>query len=48
MRISFKRDKITIIVLTWSDIDIEKVNIFKILGVWVSEDMTWKHHVVYT
>ena len=45
MLISFHRDKITMPTLTPINTDIEKVNIFKILGVWMSQDMTWKHHI---
>ena len=45
MTISFKKTKPQLDPITHEGIPIESVDNFKLLGIWVSNNMTWKYHV---
>ena len=45
MIVSFKKTKPEFDPITHEDVPLETVDHFKLLGVWVSNNMTWKHHV---
>ena len=47
MVLTFKQDKLPLPPLICNNSTIERVDVFKILGVWFSNDMKWKHHVQY-
>ena len=43
--VSFKKTKPEFDPITHEDVLLETVDHFKLLGIWVSNNMTWKHHV---
>ena len=45
MTISFKKTKPQLDHITHEGVPLESVDHFKLLGIWVSNNMTWKYHV---
>ena len=45
MIVSFKKLKPEIDPITHEDVQLETVDHFKLFGIWVSNNKTWKHHV---
>ena len=45
MMVSFKKTKPEFDPITHEDVPLETVDHFKLLGILVSNNMTWKHHV---
>ena len=45
MIVSFKKTKSEFDPITHEDVPLETVDHFKLFKVWVSNNMTWKHHV---
>ena len=43
--VSFKKTKPEFDPITHENVPFETVDHFKVLGIWVSNNMTWKHHV---
>ena len=47
MNISFKKIKLQLDPITHEGVPLESVDNFKLLGIWISNNMTWKYHVEY-
>ena len=45
MTVSFKHTELQLVHTTHEDVSLESVDYFKLLGMWVFNNMTWKYQV---